>query len=66
MIDIVFEILRPGAHFYLRNFDLDNIDWRDPRPVPTKEEIMNCLNSLPEALRLKELHEQTMKESKEQ
>lgn len=59
MIDKVFEILRPGAHFYLTNFDLDNIDWRDPRPVPTKDEIMNCLNSLPEALRIKELHEKS-------
>ncbi|MCP1757832.1 hypothetical protein [Bradyrhizobium elkanii] len=47
--DIVqaIESIRPGAKFTLRGDDISGLEWSDPTPAPTADEILMALQSLP-------------------
>ena len=60
IVDLTLEVLRPGAKYILSNLDINSMEWNDPRPKPTEEEFVNCLLSLPHALKEMEEHEKQL------
>jgi hypothetical protein len=45
-VGTAISLLRPGAQFCLENTNF--IEWNDPRPAPTWEEIMETLTKIRE------------------
>lgn len=43
-IDVAMQILRPGATFEISGVSI--VNWNDPRPQPTSEEILNMVEQI--------------------